>query len=140
MSLKETINSTTIADRTILVILLLASLTGIVFIKEVLPEDTDVRVDVGNKIKYRYPLYNDRIIKIDSSINNNNSGNNTGGHITLEIKDGKVRVIHASCANKLCERQGWIKTGAIVCLPNRVSIIVGGYGELKNGKFDAISG
>lgn len=134
MSLKETINSATIADRIIFVILLLASLTGIVFIKEVLPEDADVRVDVGNKIKYRYPLYNNRLIKIDSSINN------TGGHLTLEIKDRKVRVIHASCSNKLCERQGWIKTGAIVCLPNRISIIVGGYGELKNGKLDAISG
>lgn len=134
MSLRETINSTSLADRIIFVILLLASLTGIVFIREVLPEATDVRVDVGNKIKYRYPLYNNRLIKIESSINN------TGGHLTLEIKDRKVRVIHASCANKLCERQGWIKAGAIVCLPNRISIIVGGYGELKNGKIDAISG
>lgn len=117
---------------------MLASLTGIVFIKEVLPEDADVRVDVGNKIKYRYPLYNNRLIKIDSSINN--TGDNTGGHLTVEIKDRKVRVIHASCSNKLCERQGWIKAGAIVCLPNRISIIVGGYDGLKNGKFDAISG
>lgn len=134
MSLRETINSTSLADRIIFVILLLASLTGIVFIREVLPEDADVRVDVGNKIKYRYPLYNNRLIKIESSINN------AGGHLTLEIKDRKVRVIHASCANKLCERQGWIKAGAIICLPNRISIIVGGYGELKNGKIDAISG
>lgn len=130
MSLKETINSATLADRIIFVILLLASLTGLVFIKEVLPEDADVRVDVGNKIKYRYPLYNNRLIKID----------NPGGHLTLEIKDRKVRVIHASCSNKLCERQGWIKAGAIVCLPNRISIIVGGYDGLKNGKLDAISG
>lgn len=130
MSLRKTINNTSLADRVIFIILLLGSLTGIFFIREVLPEGADVRIEVGNKIKYKYPLYINKLINIDSP----------KGHLTVEIKDRKVRAIHASCANKLCERQGWIKAGAIICLPNRISIIVGGYGESSDGKIDAISG
>lgn len=130
MSLRETINNTSVADRIIFIVLLLVSLTGIFFIKDVLPDGADVRIEVGNNTKYRYPLYNNRLINI--------AGPN--GHLTVEIKDRKVRVIHASCPNKLCERQGWIKAGAIICLPNRISVIVGGYGNSKNREFDAISG
>ncbi len=40
----------------------------------------------------------------------------------IVIKDGKVHVSEATCPDKLCIHQGWVKnTGEnLVCLPNRV--------------------
>ncbi len=48
------------------------------------------------------------------------------GHLTVEIKNGKVRVVNSTCKDKLCVKEGWIsKSGeSIVCLPNRISISI----------------
>lgn len=129
MSLKETISELKTGDRLLFAALLIISLLGIFFIKEVMPLAEEVSIDVEGKIKYRYPVDADRLIDVESS----------RGSLTVEIKDKRVRVIHASCPNKLCEKQGWVSRGAIVCLPNRISVIVGGQAE-KNTKFDAITG
>lgn len=130
MSLREAINNASLADRLIFIALLVISLTGMVFVKEILPHSDDVSIEVEGKVKYMYPLSDNRLVKV----------NVRNGHLTVEIKDKKVRVIDASCPNKLCERQGWIDAGAIICLPNRVSVIVGGREESKGRKLDAITG
>lgn len=51
-----------------------------------------------------------------------------GGTNKIEIKDGRVRMTEAFCPNHLCIRQGWIRfeNQSIVCLPNRLSVIVRG--------------
>lgn len=43
---------------------------------------------------------------------------------TIEIKDGKIRVIDAECPDHTCMRMGALKSAAlpIVCLPNRLVI------------------
>jgi hypothetical protein len=48
------------------------------------------------------------------------------GHLFVEIKNRKVRVINSTCKDKLCEKEGWIeKPGeSIICLPNRISITI----------------
>lgn len=130
LSLRETINGTTITDRLLLVILLIASLTGIVFIKDVLPKGAEVSIEVDGKDKYRYALDTDRVIDVKGDY----------GNLTVEIKNKKVRVSGASCSNKLCERQGWVDAGAIICLPNRISIIVGGGQKSKGRTLDAVTG
>lgn len=129
MSLRETITELTVGDRILFIVLIIISLLGIAFIKEVIPKAEEVSIEIEGKIKYRYPVDTDKLINVESS----------RGSLTVEIKDKKVRVIDASCPNKLCEKQGWISRGAIVCLPNRISVIVGGPAE-KNGRFDAITG
>ena len=50
------------------------------------------------------------------------------GYNLIEIGDGKVRVIEASCPDQLDVKQGYIsKTGElIVCLPNRLVIEIKG--------------
>lgn len=55
------------------------------------------------------------------------------GHLTVEIKDGKVRVVNSTCKDKLCVKEGWIdKIGeSIVCLPNRISISIASGGNDK---------
>ncbi len=45
------------------------------------------------------------------------------GTSRIEIRDGKVRVAADPGPRQLCVRQGWIPPGgAVVCLPNRVSV------------------
>jgi hypothetical protein len=45
------------------------------------------------------------------------------GPSRVEIRDGRVRVASDPSPRQLCVRQGWIPPGgAVVCLPNRVSV------------------
>ena len=45
------------------------------------------------------------------------------GNSRIEIQNGKVRVAADPSPRQLCVRQGWIPPGgAVVCLPNRVSV------------------
>lgn len=56
--------------------------------------------------------------------------NTDGGVNVIEISGGFARVSHADCPDKLCVRQGAVsKSGeTIVCIPNRLSLQVGGEG------------
>ncbi len=130
MSLRETLNGTTPGDRILFILLLFVSFVGIVFMKEVLPQAREVTIEVEGKLAYRYPLDADRQVEVEGPF----------GHLTVEIKDGKVRVTGASCPNKLCELQGWVATGAIICLPARISVTVGGLEKPEDRKVDAITG
>ena len=49
----------------------------------------------------------------------------TLGDSVVEIKNGKVHMKESPCPNKLCIHQGWLDSGAIICLPNKVVITVG---------------
>ncbi len=73
-------------------------------------------VMVQNQETARYSLAVDGVYDIN------------GGTNTIEIKDGRVRMTEAVCPNHLCIRQGWIRfeNQSIVCLPNRLSVIVRG--------------
>ncbi len=130
MNLKETVNGTTLGDRILFILLLIVSFIGIFFMKEVLPQPRDVTIEVEGKLTHRYPLDTDRRVEVGSPF----------GHLTLEIKDRKARVTGASCPNKLCELQGWISRGVIICLPGRITVTVGGPEEPKDRKVDAITG
>ena len=48
--------------------------------------------------------------------------------ITLEIEDGRVRVLHSDCPSQDCVRTGWVARsgGQIVCLPNRLVLSIAG--------------
>ena len=43
---------------------------------------------------------------------------------TVQIENGRIRVLEADCPDKTCVHMGWLDSGAlpIVCLPNRLSI------------------
>lgn len=60
------------------------------------------------------------------------------GPIVVERKGGQVRMLKASCPNKICLKMGWIGNsgGIIVCAPGKVLIHVAK--EKENG-LDAIS-
>ena len=45
---------------------------------------------------------------------------------TVEVKDGKVRVLEADCPNKDCVNKGYINKNneSVICLPHRFEVIV----------------
>ena len=43
---------------------------------------------------------------------------------TVQIEDGRIRMLEAECPDQTCVHMGWLDSGAmpIVCLPNHLSI------------------
>lgn len=65
----------------------------------------------------------------------------SGGENIIEVSEGKIRVISASCPDKVCIHQGergigCSNTAPITCLPNRMTIVT----ENKESSADAVSG
>jgi len=129
LSLRKLLHSTTIADKVLFSLLLLLSLSGIFLIKAFVPEGHTVVIELDNKPVYLLPLDKDGIVSVDGPL----------GKTTVEIKDNSVRIQDSPCRNKLCVRQGWIKTGALVCLPNRVVVTIDRGRETGN-TIDAVTG
>ena len=46
----------------------------------------------------------------------------------FEVKNGKIRMTHASCPDKICEKTGYIGSSgqSIICVPNKVTVSVAG--------------
>jgi len=44
------------------------------------------------------------------------------GKTHLTLQDGTLSVTHASCKHKLCQKQGPISEGALICAPNRMVV------------------
>ena len=78
-----------------------------------------VVVMVQNRDEARFSLAEDGFYAIN------------GGTNTIEISDCRVRMLEADCPNHLCMHQGWIRFEgqSIVCLPNKVTVIVRGTGD-----------
>lgn len=60
-------------------------------------------------------LDQDTVFTIESS---------NGGYNTIQVKDGAISVIEASCPDQICVHQGAISDGTapVVCLPNQLVI------------------
>jgi len=52
------------------------------------------------------------------------------------IKNSRVRIRDAVCPLKICEKQGWVKDGVIVCVPEKVAVEI--YNTDKKKEFDVI--
>ena len=61
-----------------------------------------------------------------------------GGHNTIRVENGKIGIVHANCPDKICVKQGFITncTLPIVCLPNKLSIVI----INDNQELDAVTG
>lgn len=129
MSFRKILLNTTGADRILFLLLLSVSLAGIFFIKDIMPQSKSVLVEVNGKPVYILPLDKNRILSVEGP----------AGNTTIEIKDHAVRITDSPCSNKLCIKQGWVHSGSIVCLPNRVVVTVGNKDRQKDGP-DAITG
>jgi hypothetical protein len=124
---KKTIRETTPFDWILLTVLLFFSLSGFVFVKKLIPAGDAVIIEVNGKKAYQLSIGEDRIVDVRGA----------QGITRVEIKDQRVRVVDSECPQKICVRQGWIRQGAIICLPNRVVVTIEGDEERK---IDAITG
>jgi len=116
LRLKELTEGTTIADKLLLAALIIISVSGFIFIKKAFPQGTDVIIEVNGKQQYKLPLNTDITVSVKGVI----------GDTLIEIKNRKVRIKESPCPNKICIHNGWIDKGAIICLPNRVMVNIGG--------------
>lgn len=114
MKLRDLIGKITAADTFLFIFLIVVSVTGLVFIKEVLPKGTEVIIEVNGKAAYTISLHEERAVEVQG----------INGTTRVEVKNTKIRVTDSPCPDKLCIKQGWIERGAIVCLPNRVIVRV----------------
>jgi hypothetical protein len=125
--LKKALRNMTIADRALFLALVIASFAGLFYTREAVSRNADVVIEVGGKAVYTLTLDTDREVTVEGM----------HGDAVVEVKDGKVRMKEARCDNHICVKQGWITQGTIVCLPNRIVVIVGA-GMKK--EIDAIAG
>jgi len=128
--LKTVIRTTTVADKLLFLILITASVAGIFISREAMPRGADVIIEINGKTAYTFALDKDRTFPVPGPC----------GETVVEIKDKKVRVREAHCPNRLCEKQGWVARGVIVCLPNRIVISVGGKAAVSPKDIDAVTG
>lgn len=125
--MKKALRNMTIADRALFLALVIASFAGLFYTREAVSRNADVVIEVGGKAVYTLTLDTDREVTVEGM----------HGDAVVEVKDGKVRMKEARCDNHICVKQGWITQGTIVCLPNRIVVIVGA-GMKK--EIDAIAG
>ncbi len=128
--MKTVIRSTTLADKLLFIALTTAAVAGIFYSREAMPKGSDVIIEVDGRTAYTLALDTDRVLSVPGPY----------GNTVVEIKGGRVRVKEAHCPNRLCEKQGWITRGAIVCLPNHIVISVGGKTENLPKGLDAVTG
>lgn len=100
----------TLADILLIIFLLSVAIFMIFLIKDDITSKF-VEINYDNKFVDSIPLDKDRIINIDEGI-------------VVEIKDGKVRVKESTCKNQFCVDQGWSNHFPIICVPNRLSVVI----------------
>ncbi len=128
--MRRVIRSTTVADKLLFLVLITASMAGIFISREAMPRGSDLIVEIDGKTAYTFSLDTDRTFQVPGPL----------GVTVVEIKDRKVRVKEAHCPNRLCEKQGWVARGAIICLPNHIVISVGGKADGAPKGVDAVTG
>jgi hypothetical protein len=128
--LKETIKNTTLADRLLFLFLISLSIAGLFISREALSQGSEVVIEIDGRPAYTLPLYENRILSVGGSY----------GDTLIEIRGEKVRVKEAHCPNQICVKEGWISRGVIVCLPNKLVIIVGGGKKDRHPGIDAVTG
>lgn len=95
-----------------------------------LPKKNTVNIVRDSKVLYTFDLSKAEDTTFDIDYN--------GSTNTVEIKDGKIRVLKADCPDNTCVHMGWLSSSAmpIVCLPNHIVIE---FAE-NNSEIDAVAG
>lgn len=127
--LRNLLNITTVADKLLFSFLIIVSISAYLFAYRFFPETSSVVIEVDGRQVYLLPANENRTVPVKGAY----------GYTHVEISDGRVRISASPCSNKLCLKHGWIRSGALVCLPNRVVVTIGGQTG-KNTSTDAITG
>jgi hypothetical protein len=113
----------TVADKLLIAVLLLVSVFSYAMVKSAFTTGAYAVVSVDNKETARIRLEDgSRSFDFQSAV----------GPVVVERKNSRVRMVEASCPNKICIKMGWIDKsgGMIVCAPGKVLVRIAG--EEKN--------
>ncbi len=114
-------------DKLIFLLLIILTVISFPLVKKFLQPGNLVGITSDNKTAYVLSLDEAKTVTVKGA----------AGDSIIEIKNRKVRMKESSCPNKLCVRQGWIDSGAILCVPNRVVVTISG--NENNGQYDAVT-
>ena len=106
----------TAADKILIVTLIVLSLALMSLFKLHEQPGGYAEIKSGAKIIGNYSLAKDTTFAIQGQLST----------MVIEIKSGKIRVVHSDCPQKICIKTGWIKNSGqiIACVPNRVVIMI----------------
>ncbi len=110
-----------------LIVLVLLSALILFAWQQLQPHDaTRIRISIDGTESYILNLSEDQVQTYGT----------TYGEITVEIKDGRVHMLHSSCEEQICVNQGFIQDpgSSIVCIPNQTIIEC-----LGTSQFDGVS-
>jgi len=101
-------------DMILIVAVLAISLISLAAIKMTQKDGKEVIVTVDGKEVYKTSIKKDQIYQIPEE----------NGTNVMQIKDGKVTMIEATCPDHYCMKQKAVDEhgGSIICLPNKVVI------------------
>ncbi|MBN2654401.1 MAG: NusG domain II-containing protein [Nitrospirae bacterium] len=122
----STANKTTLFDIIVISIITMLCIYGFSYAEKKFPAGSEVQIYVNNKLAYSFPITINRNIYVKGPI----------GDTIVEINSGLVRVSDSPCSNKICIQHGWIRRGSVVCLPNRVLVLI----QSGSSGIDAVSG
>lgn len=114
-------------DKVLIAAVLLCSLLGLVsiyrhfFISSDQHLPAQVTITVAGKVL--------RTIDLDSAgANEKIQISGRLGPATVEVADGKIRMLEANCPEQICVKQSWIQSpgSTIVCLPGEIIIHIDG--------------
>lgn len=108
MKLKGYLRAFTAAD-VLLVVLLTALALGLFLHQRKQSANAWVVAYANNVEVARHPLQQDGTYEINR-------------HCTMQIAEGKVRMLRSDCHNQICVTQGWSASSPIICVPNKVII------------------
>lgn len=117
------IRHTTIADRILIAVLIVASVTSFFVADLLATHGFTVLVEVRNVVVYKGNLSEDSTVSVHGAL----------GDVTIQMKDGKVAVVKAHCPNRICMRTGWrsLAGESIICVPNHLVVRILGDSEIK---------
>ena len=120
----------TFTDKLIFILLIIFTIAGFLFVRELFPSGTLAKISLDNKDIYILPLDEDRAVTVTGPL----------GISVVEIKNGKAHIKESPCPRKLCVHQGWKDKGSIICLPNKVIVTIGSNEQHpEDSKYDAVT-
>ncbi len=101
----------------------------LVFVKSQTEKGSFAEITVGGKVLANVSLENDEIFRINGIDN-----------VEFEVKDGAICVKSNDCADKICEKTGFVSNcgESIVCLPKKLTVTV--KSKFRSDDFDAAVG
>jgi hypothetical protein len=117
----------TFYDLILIVLLIGASLFSIPYLHSVQPSTLIIYKD-NNKYA-QYPLNENREITVNGHL----------GHMTIEVLNGRARIVSSSCPKQICVNYGYIDKSfqQLICAPNHILIEI--QSKNRNRVFDAIA-